>query len=101
MGTNYYLHKDFCPCCGKPKKEIHIGKSSIGLRFLFYKSSEIYDYESFIKAIKTGVIYDEYGNVISSDEMVKIVKLKQDEETHSKYGDKCIEGYDFSESEFC
>ena len=31
----YYLHRDFCKCCGKPKEILHIGKQSAGRKFLF------------------------------------------------------------------
>lgn len=67
MGTNYYLKTDYCPCCGHPRKKIHLGKSSYGYKFLFCKSKKIHDFKSFCEFLKTGVIENEYGEEIDED----------------------------------
>lgn len=47
MGTNYYLQKNVCGCCGRPEKQIHIGKSSAGWAFALrvYPHDGIKDYD--------------------------------------------------------
>ena len=45
MGTNFYLHTDFCPCCGQPRQNVHLGKRSSGWKFLFHKiPNRIFNY---------------------------------------------------------
>lgn len=99
MGTNYYLHTDFCKCCGKPKKEVHLGKSSCGWKFLFHKSRQMFDFDSFCKFIEKGIIYDEYGNKCSSDDLLHLISIKQDEK-HNPQSEN-IDGYDFLDIDFC
>jgi hypothetical protein len=98
MGTNYYLHKDYCPCCGHPKVEVHLGKSSGGWKFLFNKTRQVYNYETFCNFLKTGTIYDEYGNVRSEDYLLDLIQSKQLDQEH----DDCehIDGYDFLNCDF-
>lgn len=99
MGTNYYLHTDFCPCCGKPRKTIHLGKSSFGWKFLFHKTKEIYDYDSFYKSIKNGVVYDEYGEIWTTDNLIDLIVAKQGDKTTQ--GCERIDGFDFLAADFC
>lgn len=99
MGTNYYLHKNECPYCGRKKEIIHLGKNSYGWRFLFHKTKEIHDYESFCEFIKTGEIYDEYDRPISYEEMIKIVNHQQETGIWHK-GAQDVGGYDFLEGDF-
>lgn len=99
MGTNFYLETDFCPCCGKPKNKIHLGKSSVGWKFLFKKSDLIQNYNDFLKVIKQGVIVDEYDENISELEMIKLIQRKQKEKAHDRCCD--IEGYNFLGDDFC
>ena len=79
MGTNYYL-RYHCKECGHTKS-LHIGKSSCGWCF----SLHIYPERSllnlkqiwrFIKSNvdKSAIIEDEYGEVISLEEMLKIIR---------------------------
>lgn len=98
MGTNYYLEKDFCPCCGKAREYVHLGKSSCGWKFLFHKTEEVYDYDSFCKFIRNGIIYDEYGSKHSIDYLLNLINNKQNEKSDRH----CIEidRYDFLEGEF-
>lgn len=99
MGTNYYLHTDFCPCCGKPREEVHLGKTSYGWKFLFHKTKQVYDYKSFCNFIKQGIIYDEYGDKHSSLDMLDLVDSFQNDKEHPDC--EHIDGYDFLASDFC
>jgi len=81
MGTNYYWLEDICPCCGKPEKELHIGKSSAGWYFSLHiipeeKISNLKDWNA--KWSKNnGKIKDEYGNDISVETMLKIITERE------------------------
>lgn len=99
MGTNYYLHTDFCKYCGKPKKEVHLGKSSSGWKFLFHKTRQMFNFNSFCNFIEKGIIYDEYGNKCSSDDLLHLISIKQDEK-HNPQSEN-INGYDFLDCDFC
>jgi len=98
MGTNYYLHTDFCPCCGHPKQKIHLGKNSCGWKFLFHKTSNIKDFPSFCGVIMNGLIYDEYDRLISTDEMLEIIESSMKEKDHPDV--EIIKGYNFLAAEF-
>lgn len=99
MGTNYYLHTNYCPCCGKPREEIHLGKSSIGWKFLFHKTKQVYNYKSFCKFIKTGNIYNEYGEKVNDIELLDYIKTYQQYRHHPNC--EIIDGYDFIGGDFC
>ncbi len=68
MGTNFYLHSGICECCGKADEIHHIGKSSMGWKFLF-KSHKFIEGEQFLTksykdweavlSVPTSKIYDE------------------------------------------
>lgn len=96
MGTNYYLETDFCPCCGKPKSKIHLGKSSAGWKFLFRKTDCVKSYDDFLEFIKKGVIVDEYNVPIPEFEMIDLIQTKQKEKSHG-FDDE----YDFLDGDFC
>ena len=99
MGTNYYLKTDFCPCCGKPRKTVHLGKSSHGWKFLIQKQPRIYNYLSFCEVIKNGIIEDEYDNQLSADELIDIIDVFQNGKSNPD--SENIGGYDFLEADFC
>jgi hypothetical protein len=99
MGTNYYLQTDFCPCCGKPRQTLHLGKSSHGWKFLFHQQPRIFDYESFCKVIDTGIIVDEYDNQLSKDDLLDIIGSFQNGKDHE--GAEIIGGYNFLDTDFC
>ena len=98
MGTNYYLKTDFCPCCGQPRKKIHLGKSSYGYKFLFHKSKKICNFESFCELLKTGIIENEYGEEIDKDFLLDLIESKQTDKKHEDANH--IQGYDFLEADF-
>lgn len=105
MGTNYYLRTDFCVCCGHPKTEIHLGKSSGGWKFLFHKHKFAKNVEEMKDLTKTGVIYNEYDDLVSYIEFWDMVETKQKEPFRNKeeyriMGLENIDGYEFVECEF-
>lgn len=110
MGTNYYA-VSIKPTVNPP---IHIGKSSMGWKFLFHEvsawenwvdDSDIRTYPQWIKFLKANadrvVIMNEYDEFVSLERFIEIVKLKQkennaDDFTHAKN----INGYRFTDGEF-
>lgn len=109
MGTNYYLVKN------KPSIDsgLHIGKSSLGWRFLFHRHSgwdvdvPLNTFEQWRDYLKettesgTHVIMNEYDEIVSFDEFIEMVKEKQ-KENHSDMFSYCenINGYRFASGEF-
>ena len=69
LNKNYYL-------------TYHIGKSSAGWRFLLqiYPKQDINSLEDWKKLMKDGTIFDEYGEEISQEEMLKIITHKEPSE---------------------
>lgn len=61
MGTNYYLHKSPCKCCGMSKNIRHVGKQSGGWQFHF----QGYRYENPILS------FDDWMNEMTSDDVLK------------------------------
>ena len=109
MGTNYYLVKNK-PTTTSP---LHIGKSSAGWRFLFYKPP-IWDadvplntFEQWRDYLKettergTHIIMDEYDKVHSLEDFLSLVAKKQMENRPDmfKYCEN-INGYRFSSNDF-
>ena len=80
MGTNYYLRKNYCHCC-KRYDEIHIGKSSVGTKFLFHVTNEIRSIDDWFKEINKidGVIVDEYGQEQDFVEFKEFISQKSTE----------------------
>ena len=78
METNYYLHMDVCGRGKRPKKILHIGKSSGGWVFGLHVIPErgLVNWDRWRVALhKCGnVIKDEYGNKIKFKEMVSIIR---------------------------
>lgn len=99
MGTNYYLNTNHCPCCGKARTETHLGKASYGWKFLFHKTGQVVDYNSFCEFIKTGVIKDEYGRDVNPEELLTLIRYKQADKDHPNV--EIIDGYNFLGGEFC
>ena len=100
MGTNYYLRKPQCKKCGRGNEEIHLGKKSAGWKFLFHKTNEIKDFDSFCEYIKTGEIYDEYDRKISVENLLDIIENSKNEKSHIP-DSEIINGYDFLDCDFC
>jgi hypothetical protein len=104
MGTNYYLRTDICPHCGRYEEELHIGKSSVGWKFLF--STDLgKSYSEIFVALQRNKysIYDEYGRSVKFEELIDLISNKQNGRSHkAEKPDYYIEvdGYDFSERYF-
>lgn len=77
MGTNYYVIKDKCHHCNRGDREYHIGKSSGGWAFTFqgYPFDGLTSWSKWKEYIKDKLIEDEYGDVISYEEFVKLVEV--------------------------
>lgn len=91
----------------KSFEEVHIGKSSVGWRFLFDGNNQewktIQQYKDWIANYE---IYDEYGNKYTQEEFWKMVEEKQSEVAASKKSNPnwyiVVDGYEFSTStNFC
>lgn len=110
MGTNYYLVKN------RPSIDsgLHIGKSSVGWRFLFHKPSILdvdrplntfEQWRDYLKETtvekKTHVIINEYDKIVSYDWFMKLIKDKQKENSPDMF-EYCgnVNGYRFSDGEF-
>lgn len=77
MGTNYYLHEKECPTCGHCKEPKHIGKSSGGWCFSLHVMPEegVNNLGDWMECwnVPGVVIRDEYGDVISPEDMYSII----------------------------
>lgn len=81
MSTNYYLMNNCCPTCGHTQRPRHIGLSAMGWAFLLhvYPEEGIHDWDDWEKLLRasanveTTMIKDEYGNVITFEEMCREV----------------------------
>ena len=112
MGTNYYAVRTR-PTTDRP---IHIGKSSYGWKFLFRTQNENWNeppvvwrtfdqvYEWLYKYTVESdnyVIIDEYDEVISFEDFIKMVEDKQSVENPDNFTyDKNVNGYRFADCEF-
>lgn len=118
MGTNYYAVRNR-PTTRDP---IHIGKSSIGWMFNFQSQNETWEeppvvwntfnqVKDWLKKYTVDsnefVIIDEYDEIIQYEDFIQLVEDKQnDEQCRSNpenfyYGVRNVDGYRFSDSEFC
>ena len=113
MGTNYYAVRTR-PTTDEP---IHIGKASIGWKFLFQAMDEKYNeppvvwntydqvYEWLYKhTVESNdyVIIDEYDEVISFDDFIELVEEKQNENNKDDFTyARNVNGYRFTDGWFC
>ena len=115
MGTNYYVVKNG-PSVREP---IHIGKSSIGWLFNFQAHNEPWEippvvwntYNQVVEWLKKYtvdsteyVIMDEYDEIVSLDDLIELIRWKQedckDNPDNFKYA-RNVDGYRFSDGDFC
>lgn len=77
MGTNYYTFSDDpCDHChGTGKQKVHIGKSSMGWKFIFTPFRK--SYESWKEFLLNRIIKDEYGDRHKPEEFFELVENKQ------------------------
>ena len=112
MGTNYYAVSSKPTVC----HPMHIGKSSAGYRFLFHRvnvrdnyfsNDQLNTFPQWKKFLDEQtangniVIMNEYDEVVSLDEFLKMVEIKQKENNPDDftYSDN-IDGYRFESGEF-
>ena len=112
MGTNYYVVSSKPTVC----YTIHIGKSSLGWKFCFHRVDKWENYineeplntfpqwKKFLEDQTTNgniIIMNEYDEVVSLDEFLKMVEIKQKENNPDDftYSDN-IDGYRFTDGEF-
>ena len=114
MGTNYYVVKNG-PSVQDP---VHIGKASIGWMFLFERQNNEWheppiawntfnQVKEWLKKYTVDstdyVIVDEYDEIISYDDFIEMVELKQERDKDNPdnftYSDN-VEGYRFTDGEF-
>ena len=113
MGTNYYAVKNR-PTTADP---IHIGKSSFGWKFLFQFQNEPYNEPPIIwntydqvyswlykNTVENDhyVIMDEYDSIISFDDFINLVEIKQRENNPDDFSHGCrnVNGYRFLDGDF-
>lgn len=89
MGTNYYLilREIYNIIYNNPSKyclyyKYHIGKNSYGWKFIFRTYPTLNSYIDWIQKINNPkyIILDEYNTVISSANMIEIIKSNTDEQ---------------------
>lgn len=75
MGTNYYWSSNPCEACGVSKKKLHVGKSSAGWVFALrvHHDEGIHSYGDWAERFPHGIINDEYGRPVSTEEMIKVI----------------------------
>ena len=90
MGTNYYVAKNRCECCNRSDEEYHIGKCSMGWAFSFqgYPWNNLTSWKQWKTFLKDQLIVDEYGDVVSYDEFVKMVETHKSPNFIDKNGHK-------------
>jgi len=86
MGTNYYLHKNICSCCGR-YDELHIGKSSSGWKFMFHTDETHKDVKDWLKEIEdpNAIIIDEYMRTHPVEEFKKLITAKEIYATQERF----------------
>ena len=110
MGTNYYAVKNRPSICDG----LHIGKANGGWRFLFNRINDSWcepevhwnSYEEVCAWLKRHVVEDkdyvilnEYDEIVSYDEFIKIVENHQSYPENFEYCDN-VNGYRFTSEEF-
>lgn len=87
MSTNYYL-RPVGACETKCSNWVHLGKSSGGWGFSFraYPDADsapgavtwpVTDFASWLKLLKLGEIYDEYGQPVTDQELLSLIVSKR------------------------
>lgn len=121
MGTNYYVRtpgcSEACPHCSESTL-IHLGKSSAGWRFL-HRADPTWDRPDALRLwehrARRGPIENEYGQPITLDELMDMIREKQSGRAHPgpmppgfipelwdsfRKSDFTVDGFDFCDREF-
>ena len=121
MGTNYYLRHEECECC-KRHSDLHIGKSSMGWKFLLhgyrydwdlpakFNLKHLQDFNAWQTLMKQYPIYNEYGDKVDYQDLINLIEEKQGEgRSHVTNPDVGIviaetwvdeDGYEFMDCDF-
>ena len=117
MGTNYYVRKNHCECCGRSDREYHIGKSSYGWAFTFqgYPWMHLTSWQQWKEFLKDQDIVNEYEDTVSYDKFVEMVEtykapgyVREDGHVNLRHNDQYKserdwtddDGYSFTTTEF-
>lgn len=105
MGTNYYLKSNPCKECGHCQTEKHIGKSSLGWKFLFRWHFQLQNFDEWLEELKNPFksIYNENGEKISLKEFLDLINDKSKLKSHigiNSYIYQDDKGHDFCKNEF-
>lgn len=113
MGTNYYI-RPTNTACHHYDHWIHLGKSSMGLRFTFQAYPRgahlpftetptwpVVDYVSWLRLFDLGEIYDEYGDRVNKPYLRDLVERKRNQQ-YILTGDDYLDegGHHFIRGEF-
>lgn len=95
MGTNYYLRLDVCPHCNRAERELHIGKSSAGWVFAlrvhpFDDINTLDDWKPLFTNERNR-IFNEYGDIVSVDDLIKNITNRSWTHKREHYGYKSME----------
>jgi len=90
MGTNYYVIKDHCQCCGRSDREYHIGKSSHGWAFTFqgYQLNKLDSWKQWKAFLLDQHIQDEYGDAVPYETFCDMVETYKSPSFHLASGAK-------------
>lgn len=90
MGTNYYVEaQPPCEHCKRPYESKHVGKSSMGWKFLF-NGTEFKTFGEWKKYLleHDGLIKNEYGDNEPAEELINFIVSKSDGMNLAEYYEK-------------
>ena len=106
MGTNFYVKSEPCKCCGRSEEDIHLGKSSVGWKFML-QSNDFNHYVNWLEMkgwLVGKKIENEYGESITLEKFAKWVESNQlvmeNEDEFHQTGCVYLKGYKFYNGEF-
>lgn len=83
MSTNYYAKLNYCEACGRGD-DTHLGKRSGGWAFLFQGSDTVRTFDDWCALVRSApLIEDEYGRVITANEMIEMARTWQEGKRHA------------------
>jgi hypothetical protein len=102
--------KDACEHCARDQV-IHLGQSAGGWRFLHRAYREyqpigvtfpVVDRASWLRLLTLGLIYDEYDEPVTRDDLIDLTEQAQSRRPREPHGEYnfVADGYDFSDAEF-
>lgn len=111
MSTNYYIklpNQNHCNHCGRndPGEEIHIGKYTYGIKFLFANDKgacrNFREWKALLEEHQDR-IFNEYGNPVTLESLMHLIQSSQSgaHELIREYTYLDPEGYYFMVGDFC